>query len=75
MSAGDSKTHMIQDAAEAYIVYLLQDIAVKNNTNLTDSAKDKKKLFDIYCYDRGITSDFEESIYKKNIDEENTSEL
>ena len=68
MSAGDSKTHMIQDAAEAYIVYLLQDIAVKNNTNLTDSAKDKKKLFDIYCYDRGITSDFEKSIYKENID-------
>ena len=68
MSAGDSKTHMIQDAAEAYIVYRLQDLAVKNNTALTDSAEDKKKIFNIYCYDRGITSDFEKSIYKENID-------
>ena len=68
MGAGDSKTHMIQDAAEAYIVYRLQDLAVKNNTALTDSAEDKKKIFNIYCYDRGITSDFEKSIYKENID-------
>ena len=68
MGAGDSKTHMIQDAAEAYIVYRLQDLAVKNGTALTNSAEDKKKLFDIYCYDRGITSDFEKSIYKDNID-------
>ena len=68
MGAGDSKTHMIQDAAEAYIVYRLQDLAVKNNTALTNSVEDKKKLFDIYCYDRDITSDFEKSIYKDNID-------
>ncbi len=68
MGAGDSKTHMIQDAAEAYIVYRLQDLAVKNNTALTDSVEDKKKIFNIYCYDRGITSDFEKSIYKENID-------
>ena len=68
MGAGDSKTHMIQDAAEAYIVYRLQDLAVKNGTALTNSAEDKKKLFNIYCYDRGITSDFEKSIYKENID-------
>jgi len=68
MGAGDSKTHMIQDAAEAYIVYRLQDLAVKNNTALTNSVEDKKKLFNIYCYDRGIESDFNKSIYKENID-------
>jgi len=68
MGAGDSKTHMIQDAAEAYIVYRLQDLAVKNNTALTNSAEDKKKIFNIYCYDRGIESDFNKSIYKENID-------
>tara|TARA_B100001094_G_scaffold278916_1_gene288754 strand:- start:911 stop:2038 length:1128 start_codon:yes stop_codon:yes gene_type:complete len=68
MGAGDSKTHMIQDAAEAYIVYRLQDLAVKNNTALTDSAEDKKKIFNIYCYDRGIVSDFDKSVYKANID-------
>ena len=68
MGAGSRKDHYIQDAAEAYIVYRLQDLAVKNNTALTNSAEDKKKLFDIYCYDRGITSDFEKSIYKDNID-------
>ena len=68
MGAGDSKTHMIQDAAEAYIVYRLQDLAVKNNTALTDSAEDKKKIFNIYCYDRGIESDFNKSVYKENID-------
>ena len=68
MGAGDSKTHMIQDAAEAYIVYRLQDLAVKNGTALTNSAEDKKKLFNIYCYDRGIESDFNKSIYKENID-------
>ena len=68
MGAGSRKDHYIQDAAEAYIVYRLQDLAVKNNTALTNSAEDKKKLFDIYCYDRDITSDFEKSIYKDNID-------
>ena len=68
MGAGSRKDHYIQDAAEAYIVYRLQDLAVKNNTALTNSAEDKKKIFDIYCYDRGITSDFEKSIYKDNID-------
>ena len=68
MGAGSRKDHYIQDAAEAYIVYRLQDLAVKNNTALTNSAEDKKKLFNIYCYDRGITSDFEKSIYKDNID-------
>ena len=69
MGAGDSKTHMIQDAAEAYIVYRLQDFAVSNNTALTNSAEDKKKIFNIYCYDRGIESDFNKSIYKENIDD------
>ena len=68
MGAGSRKDHYIQDAAEAYIVYRLQDLAVKNDTALTNSVEDKKKLFDIYCYDRGITSDFEKSIYKDNID-------
>ena len=68
MGAGSRKDHYIQDAAEAYIVYRLQDLAVKNGTALTNSAEDKKKLFNIYCYDRGITSDFEKSIYKENID-------
>ena len=48
MGAGSRKDHYIQDAAEAYIVYRLQDLAVKNNTALTNSAEDKKKLFDIY---------------------------
>ena len=68
MGAGSRKDHYIQDAAEAYIVYRLQDLAVKNGTALSNCAEDKKKLFDIYCYDRGITSDFEKSIYKENID-------
>jgi len=69
MGAGSRKDHYIQDAAEAYIVYRLQDFAVNNNTALTNSAEDKKKIFNIYCYDRGIESDFNKSIYKENIDD------
>ena len=69
MGAGSRKDHYIQDAAEAYIVYRLQDFAVNNNTALTNSAEDKKKIFNIYWFDRGIESDFNKSIYKENIDD------
>ena len=68
MGAGSREDHYMQDAAEAYIVWLLQKLAQKYNVALTNDAEDKKTIFNIYCYDREIESTFRKSIYKENID-------
>jgi hypothetical protein len=68
MGAGCTKDHFIQDAAEAYIVYCLQKLAVKNNVALTDDVKEKHNIFVEYCELRGISKDFNNSVYKENID-------
>ena len=68
MGAGSKEDHYIQDAAEAYIVWLLQKLAQKHNVAFTNDAEDKKKIFNIYCYERGIESIFNESLYKQNVD-------
>jgi len=68
MGAGCTKDHFIQDAAEAYIVYLLQAHAVENGVAITDDVQEKKDTFVEYCEYRDITSDFNASVYKENID-------
>ena len=47
MGAGCTKDHFIQDAAEAYVVYLLQAHAVENEVAITDDVSDKYNTFKI----------------------------
>ena len=68
MGAGCAKDHFIQDAAEAYIVYLLQAYAVENKVAISDDVVEKHNTFIEYCEDRDILDEFNKSIYKKNID-------
>jgi hypothetical protein len=68
MGAGCTKDHFIQDAAEAYIVYLLQLHAVKNEVAITDDVAEKHNYFIQYCEKRDILDNFNKSIYKENID-------
>lgn len=68
MSAGCAKDHYIQDAAEAYIVYVLQKLAVESGCSLTDDVQEKFDIFQDYCRERNIKDDFTKSSYKNNID-------
>ena len=68
MGAGCTKDHFIQDAAEAYIVYLLQAHAVENKVAITDDVAEKHNTFIQYCEDRDVLDEFNKSIYKENID-------
>ena len=68
MGAGSSTDHYMQDAAEAYIVFKLQELAVENDVALTDDVGDKFDTFMAYCSERGISQKFGDSIYKENID-------
>lgn len=68
MGAGCTKDHFIQDAAEAYVVYLLQAHAVENEVALSDDVNDKYNTFIQYCEDRDVLDEFNKSIYKENID-------
>jgi len=68
MGAGCTKDHFIQDAAEAYIVFRLQQLSVDNGVAITDDVQKKKDTFVAYCEERNIASDFDSSIYKENID-------
>lgn len=68
MGAGSSTDHYMQDAAEAYIVFKLQELAVENDVALTDDVGDKFATFMAYCSERGISQKFGDSIYKENID-------
>lgn len=68
MGAGCTKDHFIQDAAEAYIAYLLQQLAVENGVAITDDVQEKKDIFVEYCEYRDIVKDFDKSEYKENID-------
>ena len=68
MGAGSSTDHYMQDAAEAYIVFKLQELAVENGVALTDDVAEKFDTFMTYCSERGISQKFGDSIYKENID-------
>lgn len=68
MGAGTSTDHYMQDAAEAYIVFKLQELAVENDVALTDDVGEKFHTFMTYCSERGISQEFGDSIYKENID-------
>jgi len=68
MGAGNTKTHYIQDAAEAWIVYCLQKLSVDNGTAITDNVEEKLSAFINHCEDKGIVKDFDKSSYKKNVD-------
>jgi hypothetical protein len=68
MGAGTTRDHYVQDAAETYMVFCLQTLATQFGVNLTTSLEEKKSLFLQYCEDRDITEEFNESIYKKNVD-------
>ena len=49
MGAGSSTDHYMQDAAEAYIVFKLQELAVGNDVALTDDVAEKFDTFMTYC--------------------------
>ena len=68
MGAGSFTDHYMQDAAEAYIVFKLQELAVENDVALTDDVGDKFAIFMAYCSERGISEEFGDSVYKENID-------
>jgi hypothetical protein len=68
MGVGNTKTHNIQDAAEAYIVYYLQKLSVGNGTAITDDVEEKLSAFVEHCEERKIVKDFAKSSYKKNVD-------
>jgi hypothetical protein len=68
MGAGCTTDHYNQDAAEAYIVYKLQQLAVKNGVGITDDVAEKQKNFTEYCVKRNIVNDFNNSVYKENVD-------
>lgn len=68
MGAGCTRDHFIQDAAEAYVVYLLQKFAVENEVAITDDVTEKYNTFIQYCEDRNVLDEFGKSIYKENID-------
>jgi hypothetical protein len=68
MGAGCTKDHFIQDAAEAYVVYLLQAHAVENEVAITDDVIQKHHTFTQYCEDRDVLDEFNKSVYKQNID-------
>ena len=68
MGAGTSTDHYMQDAAEAYIVFKLQELAVENGVALTDDVAEKFDTFMTYCSERGISQKFGDSVYKENID-------
>jgi hypothetical protein len=68
MGAGCTKDHFIQDAAEAYVVYLLQAHAVENEVAITDDVLQKHHTFTQYCEDRDVLDEFNKSVYKENID-------
>jgi hypothetical protein len=66
--AGSAEDHYIQDAAESYIVYRLQQLAVSNGVAITDDVAEKQKTFEDYCKARSITEKFNADVYKLNID-------
>ena len=68
MGAGSDKEHHKQDAAEAYIVYKLQELAVSLGVAITNDVAEKQKYFKDYCYVRDIAKDFDTCDYKLNID-------
>jgi len=68
MGAGTSTDHFMQDAAEAYIVFKLQELAMENDAALTDSVDEKFTAFLDYCQERDIAQSFANSVYKANID-------
>lgn len=68
MGAGTQDEHYIQDAGELYWVYKLQEHLETNNTAIKNDSHIKKEEFLKYCSDRNITTKFDKSIYKKNVD-------
>lgn len=68
MGAGSSIDHYMQDAAEAYIVFKLQELAVRFGIALTDDVCEKFSTFLEYCQKRSIFQKFGSSVYKTNID-------
>ena len=68
MGAGSSTDHYMQDAAEAYIVFKLQELAVENDVALTDDVVgDKFATFMAYCSERGISQKFGDRFTKRTL--------
>lgn len=68
MSAGDSIDHYCQDAAEAYLVWKLQECAEIANRAIVVDAESKRIAFENYVRARSIEATFSQSEYKKNVD-------
>ena len=67
MGAGNQIDHFHQDGGEKYIVFKLQELAVKNGTALTNIIEHNKLDFDNYCRELGITESFKKTIYCTNV--------
>ena len=69
MGAGSQEKHHIQDAAEVYVVYRLQQLAVNNDCAINNDVKEKYQEFLDYCEERNLSVDtFNASKYKKSVD-------
>lgn len=68
MGAGHREDHYAQDAGEAYLAWQLQLLAESSGRSISKSASELGFAFDNYVDSRGARGDFEESIYKTNID-------
>ena len=69
MGAGSQEKHHIQDAAEVYAVYRLQQLAVINDCAINDDVEEKNKEFLDYCEERNLSIDtFNASKYRKSTD-------
>ena len=64
MGAGSQEKHHIQDAAEVYVVYRLQQLAVNNDCAINNDVKEKYQEFLNYCKDRNLSVDTLSLSYK-----------
>ena len=68
MGAGDTTDHHIQDAAEAYLAYIVQKELLTRGLAYHESYDDLETDFEEYCAEREICDAFNESPYKDNLD-------
>jgi len=68
MGAGQRDEHFIQDGAELYFVYKVQELLTMKSYNLSDDVDKKKLYYEDHITKRNISEKFERSIYKSNVD-------
>lgn len=68
MSAGDRTDHYVQDAAEAYLAWRLQEEVERLGLALVESATQLKSTFDQYASERELGLNLTKSEYVQNVD-------